>query len=68
MTERVRSRIQAAERGFLRKVRSLSLLEKVKSIDICQSFNIEPLLLCIERSQMGWHGHVTRMSHERTAK
>ena len=41
MTERVRSRVQAAEMG-------LSLLDKVKSTDICPSLNIEPLLLSIE--------------------
>ena len=54
--------------GFLRKVRSLSLLDKVKNTDIRQSLNIEPLLLRIERSQFRWYGHVTRKSNERTAK
>ena len=49
--EKVRFRVQAAEMGFLRKVR-VSLLDKVKSTDICQSLNIEPLLLRIERSQL----------------
>ena len=68
MTERVRSRVQAAEMGLLRKVRGLSLLDKVKSTIICQSLSIEPLLLRIERSQLRWYGHVTRMSHERKAK
>ena len=68
ITERVRSRVQAAEMGFLRKARGLSLLDKVKSIDIRQSLNIEPLLLRIERSQLLWYGHVTRMFHERKAK
>ena len=59
MTERVRFRVQAAKMVFLQKVRGLSLLDKVKSTDICQSFNIEPLLLRIERSQLRWYGHVT---------
>ena len=68
MTERVRSRVQAAEMGFLRKVSGLSLLDKVKSTDICQSLDIEPLLLRIEQSQLRWYGYVTRMSHEQTAK
>ena len=68
MTERVRSRVQAAEMVFLRKVRGLSQLDKVKSTDIRQSLNIEPLLLRIERSQLCWYDHVTRMSHEQTAK
>ena len=45
MTERVRFRVQAVEIGFLQKVRSLSLLDKIKSTDICESLNIEPLLL-----------------------
>ena len=37
MTERVRSQIQAAKIGFLRKVRGLSLLDMVKSTYIRQS-------------------------------
>ena len=69
MTERMRSRAQAAKIGFLQKVGGLSLLYKVKSTDIRQSLNIEPLqLLRIERSQLHWYNHVTRMSHNRTAK
>ena len=69
MTERVRSRVQAtAKMGFLQNVRGLSLLVKVKSTDIGQSLNIEPLLLRIERSQLRWYGDMTRISHEQTAK
>ena len=65
MTERI---VQVAEMGFSQKVRGLSLLDKVKNIDIYQSLNIEPLLLRIERSQLHWYNHVTRMYHEQTAK
>ena len=54
MTERMRSRVQAAEMGFLRKARGLSLLDKVKSTDIHQSFNIESLPFCIKRLQLRW--------------
>ena len=36
--------------------------------DICESLNIESLILRLERSQLRWYGHVTRMSQERTAK
>ena len=53
--------------GFLAKSQRLSLVDKVKNIDIYQSLNIELLLLRIERSQLHWYGHVTRMSHEQTA-
>ena len=64
----MRSRVQAPEMFFLRKVMGSFLVDKVKSTDIQQSLNIEPLLLCIERSRLRWYGHVTRMSHERIAK
>ena len=53
---------------FLRKVRGLSLLDKVKSTDIGQSLDIESLLLRIEPSQLRWYCHVTRTSHKQTVK
>ena len=68
LNEKVRSRVQAAETGFLRRISGLTLLDKVKSADIRESLNIESLLLRLERSQLRWYGHVTRMSQERTAK
>ena len=64
----MRSRVQEPETFFLRKVVDLFLVDKIKSTDIQQSLNIEPLLLHIERSRVCWYGHVTRMSHKRTAK
>ena len=68
MNEKVRSRVQAAEMGFLRRISGLTLLDKVKSADIREFLNIEALLLRLERSQLRWYVHVTRMSQERTAK
>ena len=61
MTEKVRSRVHAAELGFLQKVRGLFRFEKVKSTDIRQSLNIKPLLIRVERSQLRSYGHATRM-------
>uniref|UniRef100_A0A8C4X372 Uncharacterized protein n=1 Tax=Erpetoichthys calabaricus TaxID=27687 RepID=A0A8C4X372_ERPCA len=52
VTERTRSRIQAAEMSFLRRVRSSVIREGLR---------VEPLLLRIERSQMRWLGHLIRM-------
>ena len=47
MTEIVRSRLQAAEMGCWQKIRGFSLIDNAKTTDICQSLNIEPLLLRI---------------------
>ena len=68
MNEKMRLRVQAAEMGFLRRISGLTLLDKVKNADIRESLNIEALLLRLERSQLRWYGHVTRMSQKKTAK
>ena len=68
MNEKVRSRVQAVEIGFLRRISGLTLLNKVKSANIRESLNIEPLLLRLERSQLRWYGYVTRMSRKEQPK
>ena len=64
MNEKVRSRVQAGEMGFLRRISGLTSLDNVKSADIRESLNVESLLLRLERSLLRWCGHVTRMSQE----
>ena len=64
VTERTRSRIQAAEMGFLRRVSGLSLRDRVRSSVIREGLGVEPLLLRIERSQMRWLGHLVRTPPE----
>ena len=68
MTERMRSQMQASEMRFLRRIEGVTLFNKVRSSEIRKSLNIEPLLLRIERSQLRWFGHVSRMLQERLPK
>ena len=65
MTERMRSQVQASEMRFLRRIEGVTLFNKVRSSEIGKSLNIEPLLLRIERSQLRWFGHVSKMPQER---
>ena len=60
VTERMRSRIQAAEMSFLRGVAGLSLRDRVRSSDIWRELGVEPLLLCVERGQLRWFGHLIK--------
>ena len=53
---------------FLRKIEGVTLFNKEHSSEIQKSLNIEPLLLRIERSQLRWFGHVSRMPQERLPK
>ncbi|CAM4603447.1 unnamed protein product [Leuciscus chuanchicus] len=61
MTERTRSRIQAAEMTFLRRVAGRSLRDRVRSSVTREELRVEPLLLHIERGQLRWLGHLFRM-------
>ncbi|KAK3557745.1 hypothetical protein QTP86_000302 [Hemibagrus guttatus] len=61
MTKRVRSRIQAAEMSFLRRVAGCSLRDRVRSSVTREELGVEPLLLHIERGQLRWLGHLFRM-------
>ena len=42
--------------------------DKLRSSEIRKSLNVEPLLLRIERSQLRWFTHVSRISQERLSK
>ncbi|KAK3517289.1 hypothetical protein QTP70_002930 [Hemibagrus guttatus] len=61
MTERVRSRIQAAEMSFLCRVAGPSFRDRVRSSVTREELGVEPLLLHIERGQLRWLGHLFRM-------
>ena len=50
---------------YKRRIEGVTLFNKVRSSEIQKSRNIEPLLLRIERSQLRWFGHVSKMSQER---
>ena len=53
---------------FLRRIAGVILFNKVRSSEIRKSINFEPLLLRIERSQLRWFVHVSRMPQERLPK
>jgi len=44
MTERILSKVEAAEMRFLRRVHSVTLRDKVLSCEVLKTLNVEPLL------------------------
>jgi len=58
MTTRILSQALAAEMGYMRKVCSVTIRDKVRSCEIRKALNVEPLLR-IKRSQLRWFGHVS---------
>jgi exonuclease III len=65
LTERTRSRVQAAEMRYLRRILGVSRRHRLRNDSIREAVNLEPLLLQVERSQLRWLGHVIRMDPER---
>ncbi|KAL0281281.1 UNVERIFIED_CONTAM: hypothetical protein PYX00_002314 [Menopon gallinae] len=68
MTERTRSRIQAAEKRFLRATAGVSRIDRCRNAAIREGLQVEPLLLHIERSVLRWFGHVLRLPPTRLVK
>ena len=68
MSGRVRSQVQASEMMFLRRIEGVALFNKMLGSEIRNSLNIKPFLLRIEKFQLKWFGHVSRMSQKRLPK
>jgi len=67
MTEIILSQVKAAEMRFLRRLCVVTLRDKLRSCEMRRALNVEPLLR-IQRSQLLWFGHVSRITHERLAR
>jgi len=53
---------EAVEIGFLRRVHGVTFPDKVGSCEIPRTLNVEPVLR-IEKAQIYWFGHVSRIPH-----
>ena len=67
-TKRVRLLMQASKMRCLRKIKGVTMVDKHRNAAICEFLDIESLLLWIERSQLRWIGHVSRMPQEQFPK
>ena len=65
MIEKVQSQVHVSKMRFLQTIEGVTLFDKVRISEIRKSLNIAPLLFRIERSQLRWFGHVSRMPQER---
>lgn len=66
--ERLQSEIQMAERESLQRISGIILLDKVPSLEIKKTLEVDMLLLGIERSQLQYYTHVIKKPQERIAR
>ena len=62
--ESIRSRVQADQISFLRRVAVISLRDRVRSSVTRERLGVEPLLLRLERSQLRWFGSLVWITPE----
>jgi len=68
LTKKEKNRIQAVEMKYLRRVRGLTVIDKVRNRKIRDELDIEPISDFIEKRQLSWWGHLQRMDGSRKAK
>ena len=63
-----KSRIQAAEMTYLRRVKKITRMDRVRNEVVRQELGSQSVLDYIEQRQLAWWGHLQRMSPNRTPK
>lgn len=68
LTKRLKSRLQAMEMIYLRRVLGVSRKDRIRNEIIRNRLEVIPLIKTIERNQLRWFGHMTRMDETRPVK
>lgn len=68
LTEKLKSKIQAAEMKVLRMIFGVTMWDRKRNVDIRKALGVKPIVLLVEQNILRWYGHVMRMSPTRTVK
>ena len=68
ITSKIQSKLTAAEMRFLRDIKNKTKLDKIRNTTIREQLKQQDLLGMIEKKQLQWYGHVTRMENNRIPK
>ena len=64
LTKSMKSKLQAMEMKYLRRVAGVTKMDKIRNTDIRQMLGVQPLIKVIEDRQLKWFGHLARLSNE----
>lgn len=68
LSDRQKSKLQATEMKFLRRVENITKLDRIKNEDIRDRLQVTPVLKSIESQQLRWFGHLVRMKESNQVK
>src|SRR3978361_662388 len=60
MTNTMKSKIQAAEMKYLRRVKGITRRDRIRNELVRDELKVEPILKTVERRQLGWVGDLSR--------
>ena len=68
LTKSDKRKIQAVEMKYLRRVRGITRMDKIRNEEIRKNLGIESMSKFIEKRQLSWWGHLQRMDDTRPTK
>jgi Reverse transcriptase (RNA-dependent DNA polymerase)/Endonuclease-reverse transcriptase len=68
LTQNIKSRLQATEMKYLRRVKGITRRDRVRNEAVREELNVEPIMTKIKIQQLKWFGHLTRMHKNRPVK
>lgn len=68
LTNRTKSRIQAMEMKYLRRVKGITRKDRIRNEVVREELGIESIDETIENNKLKWFGHMTRMTNKRPVK
>ena len=68
LTQKLRSRIQAAEMRVLRLIVGITRLDRIRNTVVRKGLEVDSILDYIEKTQLRWYGHVKRLDDSRYPK
>ena len=68
ITSKIQSKITAVEMKFLRGVKNITKRDRIRNTSIREELKQPELFQNIEKKQLQWYGHVTRMEENRIPK
>uniref|UniRef100_A0A1Y1JWU5 Reverse transcriptase domain-containing protein n=1 Tax=Photinus pyralis TaxID=7054 RepID=A0A1Y1JWU5_PHOPY len=68
LTTNMKSKLQAVEMKFLRAVKGVTRIDRLRNTSIREELDIESIQEHIEKKQLNWWGHIQRMNEKMQTK